>query len=106
MTWSRESENALKTWLTPDTADSGNPFDEERFYDFISHVWIDMQNMWDESLARDKIKREVEQLHPDWHSDTIEELINNHLSKGTLILYFLSNAKKKGLLTRFIQKSI
>jgi hypothetical protein len=106
MTWSIESEKALKAWLAPDTANSGNPFDEKRFYDFIAYVWIDLQDVWDESLARDKIKLKVKQLHSDWYPDSINDLLDNYLSKGTLILDFMSNAKKEELLTKFSTKDI
>ena len=97
MTWSRETENALEAWLAPETAHKSHSLDDARFYDFISYVWIDVQSIWDEELAREKMNRKAKELHPNWQPDMIENFINDRLSEGSLILDFLSNAKEKGL---------
>lgn len=102
MTWSRETKNALEAWLAPETSH----IDDTRFYDFISYVWIDVQSIWNEALARENMIRKAKELHPNWQSDMIEGFINDRLSEGSLILDFLSNAKGKGLLNQFIEKSI
>ncbi|MBW2165938.1 MAG: hypothetical protein JRG74_07525 [Deltaproteobacteria bacterium] len=97
MTWSQETEEALQAWLAPDTAHDINPHDNSRFYDFIFNVWIDEQGIWDEALAKQKMKQKAAQLHPVWSPQMIAEFIDERRSEGTLILDFLSNAKEKGL---------
>lgn len=100
MTWSQETEEALQAWLAADTAHDRNPHDDSRFYDFIFNVWISEQRIWDEALARQKMKQKAQQLHPQWQSNMIESFIEERRSEGTLILDFLSNAKKKGVLPK------
>jgi hypothetical protein len=100
MTWSQKTEEALQAWLAPDTAHERNPHDDARFYDFILNVWIDEQGIWDEALARQKLKQKAQQLHPQWQSNMIDSFIDERRSEGTLILDFLSNAKEKGLLPK------
>lgn len=102
MNWSEEIEKALQTWLAPDTTHTSHPLDDARFYDFILQVWIDVQGIWDESMARQKIKQKAAQLHPDWSLQMIDEFIDKRRSEGTLILDFLSNAKEKGMLTKLV----
>jgi len=102
MNWSEEIEKALQTWLAPDTAHTSHPLDDTRFYDFILQVWIDVQGIWDESMARQKIKQKAAQLHPDWSLQMIDEFIDKRRSEGTLILDFLSNVKEKGMLTKLV----
>ena len=100
MTWSLKTEEALQAWLAPDTAHEGNPHDDSRFYEFIFYVWLDEQGIWDEALARQKMKQKAQQLHPQWQSNMIDSFIEERRSEGTLILDFLSNAKEKGLLPK------
>ena len=100
MTWSQKTEEALQSWLAPDTAHGRNPHDYARFYDFILNVWIDEQSKWDEALARQKMKQKAQQLHPEWPSDMIDSFIEERRSEGTLILDFLLNAKEKELLSK------
>ena len=100
MTWSPKTEEALRAWLAPDTAHDRNPHDDSRFYEFIFYVWIDEQGIWDEALARQKMKQKAQQLHPEWPSDMIDSFIEERRSEGTLILDFLSNAKEKGLMRK------
>lgn len=102
MNWSKETEKALQTWLVTNTAYTSHPFDDARFYDFILLVWIDVQGIWDEPMARQKMKQKAAGLHPDWSAQMIEKFIDERLSEGTLILDFLSNAKEKGLLTKLV----
>jgi hypothetical protein len=101
MTWSIRTDEALREWLSPETAHAHHEIDDARFYDFIACVWIDEQRIWDEGVARDNMKQIAILLHPSWPPDTIENFINDRLSEGTTILDFLLNAKKKGLLTGF-----
>ena len=98
MVWSHETERALEAWLAPDTAYDGNPHDAARFYEFIFRVWLDVRGIWDEALARQKMKERAKQLHPQLQSNMIDSFIDRRRSEGTLILDFLSNAKEKGLL--------
>lgn len=100
MFWSKKTEEALEAWLAPDTAYDGNPHDDSRFYEFIFYVWLDVQGIWDEALARQRMKQKSKQLHPQWQSDMIDSFIEKRRSEGTLILDFLSSAKEKGLLPR------
>lgn len=100
MTWSQKTEEVLMAWLAPGTAHERNPHDDSRFYEFIFYVWIDEQGIWDEALASQKMKQKAQQLHPEWPSDMIDSFIEEQRSEGTLILDFLSNAKKKGLMRK------
>jgi hypothetical protein len=100
MVWSNKTDEALREWLSPETAHTNHPNDDARFYDFITNVWMDESKIWDESLSRDIMKRIAQELHPSWPIETIENFINERISEGTTILDFLSNAKEKGLLSQ------
>ena len=99
MSWSKKTEEALQKWLAPDTAYDGNPHDDTRFYEFVFYVWLDVCGIWDEALARQKMRQKAMELHPQWHPDTIDSLVERRISEGTLILDFLLNTKAKGLIT-------
>lgn len=107
MAWSNETNKALRQWLAPETAHTNHPNDEARFYYFIVCVWADEQGLWDEALAREYMKQVAVELHPEWFApDTNDEdhmankIIDDRLQKGTLILDFLSFAKKNSLMKR------
>ena len=100
MPWSQKTEEALQSWLAPDTAHDRTPHDDSRFHDFVFNVWIDEQGIWDEALARQKMKQKAHQLHPQWQSNMIDSFIEKRKSEGTLILDFLSDVRQKGLLPK------
>jgi hypothetical protein len=99
MRWSEETMTSLRQWVCPDTAHTNHPADEARFFVFIGGVWKDQKGIWDESLARDIIKRELKSQHPDWSLELIEQIAEDGRSKGTLILDFLSTLRDKNKLS-------
>lgn len=101
MPWSNETDKALRIWLDPETAHTNHPSDNDHFHHFIARVWADEQGLWDEALAREKMKHAVQELHPEWFGpdatdEYMDKFIEDRLRKGTDILDFLSFAKSSG----------
>ena len=102
MSWSKETMDALHTWLAPDTAHECHQIDNVRYFLFIGHVWRDCHSLWDESIARDRIKNKAKELHPEWSDNFLEEFVEKRRSKGTEILDFLCALNDEGKLNELI----
>lgn len=102
MNWSKETTDALHAWLAPSTSRKHHPIDDARYFLFIGHVWRDYHSLWDEGVARDRIKHKAKELHPEWDVDFLEEFVEERRSKGTEILDFLCVLKDKGKLNELI----
>ena len=102
MSWSKETMDALHTWLAPCTAYERHPIDDVRFFLFIGHVWRDCHGIWDEGIARDIIKHKAKELHPEWDDSLIEDFVEKRRSEGTEILDFLCALKNEGKLNELV----
>jgi len=102
MSWSAETMKALEKWLAPETSYKKHPIDDINFYIFIGYVWKDIHNFWDESMARDTIKRKIKELHPEWPPDLIEKVTEERKSDGTIILDFLCALKDENEFNRIL----
>jgi len=102
MSWSKETMDALHTWLVPCTAYEGHQVDDVRYFLFIGHVWRDCHSLWDEAFARDQIKHKAKDLHSELGDEFLENFAEESSSKGTGILNFLCELKNEGKLNELI----
>ncbi|MCK4792922.1 MAG: hypothetical protein KAV87_54835 [Desulfobacteraceae bacterium] len=102
MSWSEDTMRALRNWLAPDTAYKEHPADDARFYLFIGHVWHDCHSIWDEEIARDTIRREARELHPEWSKELLKKFVENRKSQGTELLDFLTSLREAGKVNELI----
>lgn len=95
MDWSDKTNRALKKWLNPGTWYTDR--DEGRFYGFLLAIWDDHQGIWNEAVARETMTRVAIELHPEVVESLVEKTVEEMLTKGTVILEFLSQMKDRGL---------
>jgi hypothetical protein len=92
--WSKQTEEALRLWLSPDTWEKSHSKEDARFSVFIASVWNDEHSIWDEAEVREKIRNKAVELHPGYE-ELAEEVAINRVSEGTAILNFLSHVREK-----------
>ena len=96
MVWSEQTEEALRHWLGRETWHTGHHYDDARFSVFVASVWNDEHSIWDEALAREKIREKAIELHPKFNRNLAQDEAKNRVSEGTVILKFLLDVRKKG----------
>jgi len=102
MSWSPKTMEMLDSWIGLDTAHEHHGNDEVIFYLFIAHVWKDYHRAWDETEAKDILKRKAEEYHPEWSSELISKMVEERTKTGTLILEFLRHLKTKNNITELL----
>ncbi len=95
MEWSDSTLEAMRRWLGPDTWHKGHPIDDGRFCVFVACVWNDEHGIWDEPLARERIRNEAVRLHPRCN-DLAAEVAERRVSEGATILDFLAHLREEG----------
>jgi hypothetical protein len=104
MEWNEQTQGALRVWISSLTAHKEHPLDDARFYQFIAQVWRVRQGLWDEALARERMKVAAQELHPDWPEDLVNKIVETRRQQGTLILDFLSSLREHGKLLSLTPK--
>lgn len=101
MEWSESTLEAMQRWLAPGTWHKTHPLDDGRFCLFVASVWNDEHKLWDEPVARERIRNEAIRLHPGC-DDLAAEVAKRRVSEGSEILDFLAHLREDdrfGLLT-------
>jgi hypothetical protein len=94
MAWSEQTNEALRRWLAPETWHTSHHLDDARFSVFVASVWNDEHSIWDETLAREKIREKATELHLE-HSHMAKDVADRRVSEGTAILDFLSHVREE-----------
>jgi len=90
MEWTTQTVSAMRSWLASAISYNSGPNEDDKLYLFVAHVWHDQKKVWDEAHIRDVFRREAKELGDDPDSDHVSEVIRIGLSKGTMLLEFLS----------------
>lgn len=90
MEWSPQTVSAMQNWLASAISYNSGPIEDDKLYLFVAHVWHDQNNVWDEAHIREVFRRKAKELGDDPDSDHVSDVIRIGLSKGTMLLEFLS----------------
>ncbi len=95
MDWSKSTLEAMRHWLGPGTWHKTHPIDDARFFVFVASVWNDEHKIWDETVARERIRHEALRLHPG-SDDLAAKVAERRVSQGAIILDFLAHLREDG----------
>lgn len=90
--------SALRHWLGPETWHTPHPCDQHRFHEVTWAVWHEIQGVWNEREIMELMTEEAERLHPNFNGDERLRVLEEHISRGTELLEFLSNMRESGKL--------
>ena len=62
---------------------------------FVASVWNDEHSIWDETVAREEIRKKAIELHLE-DSHLAKDVAASRVLKGTAILEFLSHVREEG----------
>jgi hypothetical protein len=82
------SEIRLADWVTPETWCSGNPLDEQRFFRFVSALWMEHRALIDGDELFAQIADEVTERQPDIEPQLLERMIDQYVAQARLILRY------------------
>jgi hypothetical protein len=82
------SEIRLIDWVAPDTWSSGDPLDEQRFFKFVSALWLEHGVPIDGDELFAQIADEVTQRHPDIDPELLERKIDQYVGQAQVILRY------------------
>ena len=89
MALAEPTQQKLTDWVGISTWSSGNPHDEQRFYDFVYQYYKDHGASIDESYLQQVIKNEIKNCNTV--IDKLDEVVREYVSQSVKFCSFLEH---------------
>lgn len=90
MTFDDAAKEALRSWIQPDTFDSGHWTDEKRYFNFVQAVWDANHKPFYEGELRELITHQIDLSGNNREKRYIEKKVNEWVRDARLISDFLA----------------